>query len=114
MLNISREKEEINKVVEKETSVRVCDICGEEIGKYIRECSGFLGSYENRSFQSDEFAFEDDNVIIGKVCGTYNYGDSWGSSAEIFDICANCYEGKVKPLLEKELKIVPRKLEYDR
>lgn len=114
MIKSSRETKEIVSTKEIEKTERTCDICRKEIDIYSHSCKSEFGSYENRNFESDEFEFEKGNVIIGKITNSYNYGDSWGSNAEIFDICADCYENKIKALLKETYGIIPRELEYDR
>lgn len=51
--------------------------------------------------------------ILGRVTDCYNFGDCGGTTGEAYDICKDCYENKIKPLLEKELGLKPRVVKYD-
>ena len=59
-----------------------CDICG-------KSCKFNVSTMENET-------------------NGYNYGDSYGHTKEKFDICDECYQTKVVPLMEKELNLKPR------
>lgn len=52
-------------------------------------------------------------IKIGMIFQRQYFGDSGNVSGECFDICKECYEQKVKPLLKKELGLNPRIVEYD-
>lgn len=86
-----------------------CDICKKEITEYYTG-DGYEGNFK---FINDEFGTEDKKPIIGVTYDSYNYGDSWGNSGEIYDICYDCYCNKIKPLLKEKFNIEPRDLNYD-
>lgn len=106
---LKEKKEIIEEKIVKHTNmydIIYCDLCNEKIGKYARYDNG-------RNIEFDEFDAQVDKPIIGMLTEWYDYGDSRGKSGETFDICKDCYEKKIKPLLKKELGIEPRDVEFD-
>lgn len=101
-------KKEIVKEHKEQVDERFCDLCGKSIDKY-----NFHKTYEGRKIKSYELRSEIDTPVIGMLINDYSYGDSGGQKGECYDICKECYETKLKPLLKKELKIEPREVEYD-
>lgn len=65
-----------------------CDLCGEEIDNPSSEFK------EGKIYYQEEYA---------------NYGDCCDDISYYFDLCNKCVKDKVFPLIEKELKIKPRK-----
>lgn len=94
-------------IKEKEYQIITCDLCNKRIGKYEYDI------YDGRDIQYDELAPEENKVNIGMIFQRQFFGDSGNVSGECFDICKECYEQKVKPLLKKELGLNPRIVEYD-
>lgn len=112
MINSRIEKKE--KIIEEREILheeRICDICGNKIENY--EINNQNYKYEGRNIEYYELDNNQNIPQIGMITETYNYGDIMGTHGECFDVCKECYEAKVKPLLKKELNIEPREVEYD-
>lgn len=100
-------KKEKKTVVEENYFEEIyCDLCGKKITTYPYD------DWTGRSIVCDDLEPEENKPVIGMVTGIYNYGDSYGDHGEVYDICKECYESKIKPLLEKELGLKPRKVDW--
>ena len=80
-----------------------CDLCGKKIS------SNFLGRKFGK-YPEIELEPEEGKPTIGMIIEDYQgYGIIDRSvKAEIYDVCKECYESKIKPLLKKELGLEPR------
>lgn len=83
-----------------------CDICGRYIDAYI------YNEFTGRSVACNDLEPDEDKPVIGMLTNSYNYGDSYGDHGEVYDVCKECYNKKIKPLLEKELGIKPREVDW--
>lgn len=98
------------KIIEEHTKkydVICCDLCKKQIEEYD------IDDYNGRDIKYDELNCEKDKPIIGMLTEEYCYGDCGGSTGEAYDICKDCYESKIKPLLKEQLGLEPRIVEYD-
>ena len=85
-----------------------CDLCGKKISSH------FLGRKFGR-YPTIELEPEEGKPVIGMIIEDYqDYEISDRSvTAEIYDVCKECYESKVKPILKKELGLEPRLIESE-
>ena len=98
----------IRKITKTEKYQRiVCDLCGTMIADYI------IDDLDGRKINENELYAEENKPVIGMITYEVDYGDSGTTEGECYDICEKCYNEKVKPLLKKELGLLPRKVKFD-
>ena len=101
----------VNKITKKIEIIReeckeefYCVLCGKKITYY------YFNEDKDRDARYNDLEPEENKPVIGMVTeefSGYEITDS-GCTAEIYDICKECYESKIKPLLKKELGLEPR------
>lgn len=81
-----------------------CDLCGKKITDY------YYDKDNNRNAKYNDLEPEENKPVIGMVTEEFSGYEITDSSctAEIYDICKECYKNKIKPLLKKELGLEPR------
>lgn len=76
----------------------VCDFCGKKahLDDYNSgRVSGNIANWDNQN------AYEFENIIIQKEVGSRYPDTSWGE-VESWDICPDCFEKYIKPILPKD------------